>query len=87
MKDSYIGSDIDIRLPSKQQPDEAMRENGFSDDTRLVSFPSSSLLGVQNMDIDGEKEEFPVLVQAESRAYIPTLEVSLDDIDQPDMGN
>jgi len=87
MKDSYIGSDIDIRLPSKQQPDEAMRENGFSEDTTLVSFPSSSLLGFQNMDIDGEKEKFPVLAQAESRASVPPLEVSLDDIDQPDTGN
>lgn len=87
MKDSYIGSDIDIQLPSKQQPDEATRENGSSDDTTLVSFPSSSLLGVQNMDIEGEKEGFPVLAQAESRASIPPLEVSLDDIDQSDMGN
>jgi rRNA biogenesis protein RRP5 len=87
MKDSYTGSDGDIPLPSKQQPDEAKKENGFSDDTTLVSFPSSSLLGAQNMDVEGENEGFPVLAQAESRASIPPLEVSLDDIDLPDMGN
>ena len=37
------------------------------------------------MDIDGEDGECLVLAQAESRASIPALEVSLDDIDQTEM--
>lgn len=77
MKDSYFGGNTD----------NVIKENGLSDNTTLVSFPSSGLIGIQNMDTEGEQEEFPVLAQAESRASVPPLEVSLDDIDQPDMDN
>ena len=87
MKNAYIEDNDDIELPSKQESDEAIRENGSSDDTRLVTFPGSSLIGLQNMDIEGENGDCMVLAQVESRASIPPLEVSLDDIDQPDMDN
>ena len=87
MKNAYIEDNDDIELPSKQESDEAIRENGSSDDTRLVMFPGSSLIGLQNMDIEGENGDCMVLAQVESRAFIPPLEVSLDDIDQPDMDN
>ncbi|XP_065632266.1 rRNA biogenesis protein RRP5 [Quercus suber] len=87
MKNAYIEDNDDIELPSKQESDEATRENGSIDDTRLVTFPGSSLIGLQNMDIEGENGDCLVLAQVESRASIPPLEVSLDDIDQPDMDN
>lgn len=87
MKNAYIENNDDIELPSKQESDEATRENGSIDDTRLVTFPGSSLIGLQNMDIEGENGDCLVLAQVESRASIPPLEVSLDDIDQPDMDN
>lgn len=87
MKNAYIQDSDDTELPSKQESDEAIGENGSSDDTRLVTFPGSSLIGLQNMDIEGENGDCLDLAQVESRASIPPLEVSLDDIDQPDMDN
>ena len=87
MKNSYMGDSSDNELPSKQESDEAIRENGFSDNTQMVTFPGRNLLELQNLDIDGEDGECLVLAQAESRASIPALEVSLDDIDQTEMDN
>lgn len=86
MKDSYIRDNVDIQQHSQKVPDEVIKENGFSDDTRLLTFPSS-VLGAQNIDIEVESGECPILAQVESRASIPPLEVSLDEIDEPDMDN
>ncbi|KAG6700889.1 hypothetical protein I3842_08G135300 [Carya illinoinensis] len=84
MKGSYMGDGIDFQLPSQQEPDEAIRENGF---TTLLTSPGSSLLGAQSMDTEDENGDCPILAQAESRASIPPLEVSLDDIDQSSIDN
>lgn len=79
-----MGDGIDFQLPSQQEPDEAIRENGF---TTLLTSPGSSLLGAQSMDTEDENGDCPILAQAESRASIPPLEVSLDDIDQSSIDN
>lgn len=78
MKDSYMGDTIDLQLPSQQEPDESIRDNDF---TELLTFPGGSLLGDQNMDTEGENGDCPILAQAQLRASIPPLDISLDDID------
>ncbi|KAF5463024.1 hypothetical protein F2P56_018978 [Juglans regia] len=83
MKDSYMGDTIDFQLPSQQDPDESIRDNDF---TELLTFPGGSLLGDQNMDTEGENGDYPILAQAELRASVPPLDISLDDID-PNMDN
>uniref|UniRef100_A0A2N9FCM1 S1 motif domain-containing protein n=1 Tax=Fagus sylvatica TaxID=28930 RepID=A0A2N9FCM1_FAGSY len=49
MKNSYMGDSSDNELPSKQESDEAIRENGFSDDTQMVTFPGRNLLELQKI--------------------------------------
>ncbi|CAK7342217.1 unnamed protein product [Dovyalis caffra] len=76
MKDLDVQDDMHS---SKEESDEEMSENGSMDDTNaLKMFPESSLLGIQNMDVECENEH-SILAQAESRASIPPLEVTLDD--------
>ena len=74
------------QTPPKQDLDEPIRETALVDDTKSVTVtcPVDSLLGDQNMEIDHENAEFQFLAQAESRTFIPPLEVTLDDADQGD---
>ncbi|XP_004303371.1 PREDICTED: protein RRP5 homolog [Fragaria vesca subsp. vesca] len=85
MKDLYIMENSD-QTPPKQDLDEPIRKTALVDDSRSVTVmcPVDSLLGDQNMEIDHENAEFQFLAQAESRAFIPPLEVTLDDSDQGD---
>lgn len=81
MKNSYFDDeDGDIQLPSEDESDEEIRETGLMDGTR-----SETLM--DNMEIDFENRESSVLAQAESRAAIPPLEVSLDDIEESEIDN
>lgn len=79
-----MGDGIDCQLPLQQEPDEAIRDDGF---TTLLTSPGSSLLGAQSMDTEDENGGCPIVAQAESRASIPPLEVSLDDIDESNIDN
>ncbi|XP_040372263.1 rRNA biogenesis protein RRP5 isoform X1 [Rosa chinensis] len=82
MKDLYI-MDSD-HTPPKQDLDEPIRQTDLVDDSKSVMCPVGSFLGDQNMDIEHENAEFQFLAQAESRALVPPLEVTLDDVDQGD---
>ncbi|PON46626.1 Polyribonucleotide nucleotidyltransferase [Parasponia andersonii] len=79
MKDFYVLDDDDTQEPSDQEADVTIENNGFLDNTKLISLPESDLLGVQNMEVECE---IPILAQAEARASVPPLEVALDDIYQ-----
>lgn len=76
----------DTEETSKQEVDEATRVDDIINDTKSISMPDVSFIGFQNMDVECENE-FPNLSQVESRASVPPLEVTLDDIDQSDVGN
>lgn len=76
MKNSYFEDDGDIELPSEEESDEEIRETETTSATLM-----------NNMEIDFENGESSVLAQAESRAAIPPLEVSLDDIEQSEIDN
>lgn len=87
MKDLYILDGDDIEETSKQEPDDAARVKDFKNDINSISFPDISSLGVQNMDVECENAELPNLAQTESRASVPPLEVTLDEINQSDIDN
>lgn len=84
MKDLYIMDNSDLQTPPKQDLDEPIRHNDLMDGTKSVMCPVSSFFGDQNMDVEHENSEFQFLAQAESRAFVPPLEVTLDDVDQGD---
>lgn len=84
MKDLYIMDNIDLQASPKQDLDEPIGQNDLMDGAKSVMCPVSSLFGDQNMDVEHENLEFQFLAQAESRAFVPPLEVTLDDVDQGD---
>ncbi|KAI3417734.1 uncharacterized protein J3R85_014181 [Psidium guajava] len=86
MKNSYFTSVNGIQLPSDEESDELIRENGYGDETKLM-LPSSSSHVIQHMISDNDSEEDAALAQAESRASIPPLEVTLDEIEHLDEDN
>ena len=73
MKDIY---EIDDSNAEESEDDLNVRINGPSND--------NILLEDGDMDVDSGGLEAP-LAQAESRAFVPPLEVALDDIDQEDL--
>lgn len=81
MKNSYFNDDNDIQTPSKDESDEEIEEAGVMDDARSIMLTEST----QGLDIEFESGASSVLAQAESRASIPALEVTLDDIEHPDV--
>ncbi|KAG8646904.1 rRNA biogenesis protein RRP5 isoform X3 [Manihot esculenta] len=83
MKNLAVGNDIDI-LPSKAESDDTISESGTIDDSGSKPQESSSP-GIRGMDIESENEECPILAQAESRASIPPLDVTLDDMEHSDV--
>ncbi|XP_024021580.1 rRNA biogenesis protein RRP5 isoform X2 [Morus notabilis] len=78
MKDSYLLDDNDTEENSDQEADAS---NGFVNDTKLISLPDN------DMDVECANLEIPILAQAESRASVPPLEVTLDDVYQEDVNN
>lgn len=82
MKDVYIMENNDLQTSSEQDPDEDIIENGITDGSLSAMFPGSSSFCTQNMDVEYENAEPQFLAQAESRASVPPLEVTLDDIEQ-----
>lgn len=81
MKNLDAQDDMDS---SKEESDEEISKNGSIDDDdvpKLKIFPESSFLEIQGMDVECKDEECSVLAQGESRASIPPLEVTLDDIE------
>ncbi|CAN6577203.1 unnamed protein product [Malus baccata var. baccata] len=84
MKDVYIMDNDDLEMPSEQDPDETIVENVLTDVTMSDICPESNSFFTQDMDVDSKNAESQFLAQAESRAFVPPLEVTLDDIDQFD---
>ena len=87
MKDFYVLDNDDTQEPSEQENDEDSEDAEPLEDAKVISFPDSGFPGLQSMDVDSENPEIPALAQAESRASIPPLEVTLDDTDQSYVDN
>ncbi|KAF4369032.1 hypothetical protein F8388_013361 [Cannabis sativa] len=83
MKNFYVLENDDAEESSDQVAD-ATINNSSVNDTKLVSLPESGFQGIHNMDVEcpSLNLEIPILAQAESRAFVPPLEVALDDIYQ-----
>lgn len=64
---------------------ETTPKNGFVDDTQLSTFLENDSREIQNLDVEYEDEEYPVLSQVESRASILPLEVDLDDVNHSNL--
>lgn len=82
MKNSYMRDEIMSQIPSEEESDKPIA-NGMKSITSM----NSSFLGTLNMDVEDEINQFPILSQAQERADIPPLDVSLDDCDQYGVNN
>ncbi|KAJ4823880.1 hypothetical protein Tsubulata_010462 [Turnera subulata] len=73
--------------PSKEQADKESSANSSESDSdsELTIFPDSSSHAIHNMDVEYVNVETSILAQAESRASVPPLEVTLDDAEQTHM--
>lgn len=82
MKNLDVQDEMDS---SKEESDEEMSENDSNDgsNAQIKIFSESSLLGIQNIDVECQNEH-SILAQAESRTSIPPLEVTLDDMEHSD---
>lgn len=69
-----------------QSPLEEESDEPIADEMKSTSL-NSSMLGTSNIGVECETDQFPILSQAEERAYIPPLDVALDDFDQLDVNN
>lgn len=85
MKNSYFRDDSALKLTSEEESDDESIEETDDQETSVIKTDSSSL-AVQNMIAEFDHGQ-SVLAQAESRAFIPPLEVNLDDIEQCDIDN
>ena len=81
MKNSYLTGDYDIQAPSKPKSDDAISRNDYVEGTQLTTLLESSSSGIQNLDIQCENGDRPVLAKVEERASILPLEVPLDDME------
>lgn len=70
------------QIPSEEESDKPVA-NGI----KSITLMNSSFLGTLNMDVEDEINQFPTLSQAQERADIPPLDVSLDDCDQFGVNN
>ncbi|MBA0650878.1 hypothetical protein Goklo_018256, partial [Gossypium klotzschianum] len=87
MKNSYFTDDIDFQITEQEESDEDIEETGVADDDADDEARSILLTDSTGMDIEYRSGVSDVLAQAESRASIPPLDVTLDDIEHSDMEN
>ncbi|XP_057422928.1 rRNA biogenesis protein RRP5 [Lotus japonicus] len=82
MKNSYMKDETVHETPLEEGSDEPI-----ADGMKSVTSIHDSLIGTSNIDIEGDIDQFPILSLAEERAYIPPLDVALDENDQFDVNN
>jgi rRNA biogenesis protein RRP5 len=82
MKNSYMRGETVLQIPLDEGSNEPI-----ADGMKSTSSTNSILLGPSNMDVEYETDQFPILSQAEESAYIPPLDVALDDFDQFELNN
>ncbi|PNY04593.1 protein RRP5, partial [Trifolium pratense] len=82
MKNSYMRGETVLQIPLDEGSNEPI-EDGM----KSTSSTNNILLGPSNMDVEYETDQFPILSQAEERAYVPPLDVALDDFDQFEVNN
>lgn len=82
MKNSYLMGETVVQIPLDEGSNEP-----YGDRMKSMSTTNSSLLGPLNIEVEYETDQLPILSQAEERAYIPPLDVVLDDFDQLEENN
>lgn len=86
MKRSYIGERSELCTNMEEEHEDAADGDSFIGEARLSMDPDSSSTKFKDMDDDfNNVEPEQPLRLAESRALVPSLEVTLDDIDETDM--
>lgn len=82
MKNSYMSNESALEVPLEQKSDEPV-----SDKMKSAPAMKSSLPDTKIMSIEVENDDCPIFSQAEARASIPPLDVTLEDFDQFDVNN
>ncbi|KAK2985370.1 hypothetical protein RJ640_029327 [Escallonia rubra] len=86
MKSSYLAGDhTDDETPQIRKFDDAIEDSDIVAGNDLALLPQTSSAGLTIVDVHYENRKHSVLAEAESRASIPPLEVSLDDIENSAM--
>ncbi|KAK3019414.1 hypothetical protein RJ639_004664 [Escallonia herrerae] len=86
MKSSYLAGDhTDDETPQIRKFDDAIEDSDIVAGNDLTLLPQTSSAGLTNVDVHYENQKHSVLAEAESRASIPPLEVSLDDVENSAM--
>lgn len=80
MKRSYIDNNDNQQVPSDESDEDD--DSSLNDSSTMCRDKQFQIL-----DLECETDDHQVLEQVESRASIPPLEVTLDDMDQPDMNS
>eukprot|EP00268_Persea_americana_P004314 TRINITY_DN1135_c1_g1_i2.p1 TRINITY_DN1135_c1_g1~~TRINITY_DN1135_c1_g1_i2.p1 ORF type:complete len:1393 (+),score=282.83 TRINITY_DN1135_c1_g1_i2:3381-7559(+) len=80
MKDSYIGNCTAVNVTSDHDSDGGFGGNSAIDDYQLSMLQNDDL-PASNLQGEHEESDLPVLSQADSRAHVPPLEVTLDDME------
>lgn len=80
MKDSYIGNCTAVNVTSDHDSDGGFGGNSAINDYQLSMLQNDDL-PASNLQGEHEESDLPVLSQADSRAHVPPLEVTLDDME------
>eukprot|EP00262_Sarcandra_glabra_P007984 TRINITY_DN21152_c0_g1_i1.p1 TRINITY_DN21152_c0_g1~~TRINITY_DN21152_c0_g1_i1.p1 ORF type:complete len:572 (-),score=125.55 TRINITY_DN21152_c0_g1_i1:250-1932(-) len=89
MKSSYIEDGSSLHIPSNHKVDELIDGDGDGaiDTSELIVQEDDNLATTREVNSDHTNREYPVLAQAESRASVLPLDVTLDEMEVIDADN
>ncbi|CAM8884493.1 unnamed protein product [Rhodiola kirilowii] len=86
MKKSYL-SPNDSEVPPDERTNVTVSTNDSNLDTQLRLSPETNFLEDSVLPLDFEMSELPTFTGVESRAFVPPLEVTLEDMELPEEDN
>ncbi|CAM8882388.1 unnamed protein product [Rhodiola kirilowii] len=86
MKKSYL-SPNDSEVPPDERTNVTVSTNDSNLDTQLRLSPETNFLEDSVLQLDFEMSELPTFTGVESRAFVPPLEVTLEDMELPEEDN
>ncbi|GAB4851487.1 hypothetical protein Ancab_030889 [Ancistrocladus abbreviatus] len=85
LKTSYLSEEMNSEFPSTERSRKAFDGNGLVENTAIVSQLEDDMPGTPDSGVQYVIEDGSALVHANSRASVPPLEVTLDEVDDTDM--
>uniref|UniRef100_A0A7N0TNV2 rRNA biogenesis protein RRP5 n=1 Tax=Kalanchoe fedtschenkoi TaxID=63787 RepID=A0A7N0TNV2_KALFE len=85
MKNSYFKPSIEVPLGERNHETVSRNDSGL--ETQLALSPEINCDENSTLHMDFEMPELPTFTEAESRAFIPPLEVTLEEMEHPEEDN